>query len=107
MTPQEAKELSLEVWEYHAEHPEPYTSHTCSTFNLPIHLFKQIKNLHNRCPLCELFFENGCVCARCPLKRCDNDVSSYHLWNNGNTTDRKAAASKIVEILKAWEPENE
>jgi len=105
MTKQKAKKLSLEVWRYLAEHPEPCTSHTYSTLNLPIHLYKQIKSLRNRCPLCELFFESGCVCVRCPLKRCDNDVSSYHLWSNGNMAERMEAVRRIVSAIEAWEPE--
>jgi len=65
MTKQEAKELSLEVWRYLAEHPE-----ISSKANLPEPLFDKIKVMMNQCPLCELPPKEFCKGQKCPLNRC-------------------------------------
>jgi hypothetical protein len=54
MTKKEAKELSLKVWRYLAEHPE-----TARKRDLPGELYGAIRNLSCACPLCELFFTRG------------------------------------------------
>ena len=95
-TPQEAKELSLEVWRYLAEHPDMN-----SKYQLPTDLFLKIANMECCCPLCELFRE----CFACPLESCGTD-SLYDDWNQSDDeAERQAAAQKIVEAIEAWEIE--
>jgi hypothetical protein len=106
MTQREAKELMLKPWTYLAEHPECYSKE-----QVPPELYSKIKNLENRCPLCETFWRLDC--DGCPLKEagedCNNDSSAFYLWFKSmiyeNDTRRKAAL-RIVEIVSAWEPED-
>jgi hypothetical protein len=74
MTPIEAKELTLEVWRYLAEHPE-----IIDKFHLPGYLWEKIVRLDQFCPLCELYRGNShrLVCPKCPLQRC-NKGSLYY-----------------------------
>ena len=97
MTKLEAKELSLEVWRYLAEH-------SVSKFYLPDSIYNKIKDLDNHCPLCELFYNCDCICPDCPLQRC-GEGSLYDHWINSD--ERKINAQKIVEVIEAWEPEEE
>ena len=107
MTPQEAKELSLEVWEYIKEHSE-----IRHKGELPKELWEKIKSYDSGCPLCDLYQPKGGVCPGCPLKNCMTG-SFYEAWlfapRNCNEGDdiRRIAASEIVETLKAWEPDKE
>ena len=114
MTKKEAKELSLEVWRYLAEHGE-----IKSKFDLPVAMFEKIKNFTGRCALCELFdtdgdydgdYEDSQNCSGCPLgdNNCIKDNSLYHQWNcspNGKRGDerRAEAARGIVRKIGAWE----
>ena len=102
MTPQEAKELALEVWEYLKEHPEIRKK------GLPKGLRDKISIFFNYCPLCELFIgETYEYCPKCPLRSCDLG-SAFYDWDNSCSNKKKMkAATKIVEILKAWEPDKE
>jgi hypothetical protein len=60
MTKQEAKELSLEVWRYLAEHPEIQMKRY-----LPDEIWDKIKDMACACPLCEVN-----PCHKCPLVSC-------------------------------------
>jgi hypothetical protein len=110
MTQKEAKELTLEMWRYLVEHPE-----YGDKFYLPRDLYLKIGNLLSQCPLCQLFQAHSC--KGCPLsaadKNCLNGQSAYMKWYTSNTgsmnylSNRKEAAERIVEIVSAWEPEEE
>jgi hypothetical protein len=100
MTEKEAKELTIEVWTYIAEHPE-----ISGKNELPEELYSKIKNLEAGCPLCELFLKSGCT--GCPLdaarNRCALYSSFYSLWRCAETRgERSAAAWGIVNIVKEW-----
>jgi hypothetical protein len=103
MTKQEAKEVSLEVWRYLAEHPEIH-----SKADLPQELFEKIEPLKYECSLCELFKSD---CRGCPLCEADEACTEYYSafcrWDSNSAGDmtRKEAALRIVEIVSAWEPE--
>jgi len=112
MTKQEAKELSLEVWQYLAEHPK-----IDDKSHLPDELFEKIKNLLNWCPLCALFKnKTGIWCQKCPLESC-KDGSLYNRWHWASCyaykinhkesviTIRQKAAQEIVDKIQAWKPE--
>jgi hypothetical protein len=107
MTLQEAKTLSLEVWKYLMEHPEIEFK-----YDLPKRLYKKIENMLNECPLCN---SNMIVCCSsfeaklklnnvlcCPLIDC-KDHKDWLYAKDRN--ERKLAAQKIVDAIKAWEPE--
>jgi hypothetical protein len=104
MTELKAKELSLEVWEYLAEHPE-----AASKFDLPTEIAAKVDGMLNRCPLCKLFHGNDCV--GCPLEEAGEGCMSnkqdtaYSLWTSGVEEKRRIGAKRIVEIVKAWSPE--
>ena len=110
MTKQEAKELSFEVWQYLAKHPNKDKIH------LPNLLWRRIMRFSGLCPLCELFKPSAIPpkeCPGCPLKSC-SDQSPYYLWSHADeyvTPDkdliaiRKEAAQVIVKAIEAWRPE--
>jgi hypothetical protein len=103
MTEKKAKELTIEVWTYFAEHPE-----ITKKSELPEELYIKIKDLRSKCPLCELFRKwkkNACHC--CPLyiagHFCESLDSFYYLWIEAKTKgERSAAAWGIVNITKEW-----
>jgi hypothetical protein len=106
MTKREAKEICLEVWGYLAEHPEIVMKNW-----LPSELYEKIEYLDSRCPLCEV---NSVDCSGCPLslgdERCFGRESVYSRWARSKADDyetRREAALRIVEIVEAWEPEEE
>ena len=102
MTQQEAKEISLEVWEYLEAHPE-----IDRKTELPKKILKKINGLFLRCPLCCFIYKKHAICPNCPLKRC-NTGSLYSTWIHAfNPIERQKAASKIVELIKAWEPKED
>jgi hypothetical protein len=108
MTQKEAKELTLELWRYLAEHPW-----IISKSSVPYYLYFKICNLKERCPLCELF-SNFRGCSGCPLdaagEYCRDFDSAYFRWCRAKietSASRKAAAGRIAEIVSAWEPEEE
>jgi len=101
MTPKEAKELSLEVWRYLAEHPEIRRKK-----ELPQEIYEKIDDSLWECPLCKLFYDFPAVCPKCPLERCDRG-SDYSNWCNTHSYEenaRREAAQKIVAAIEAWEP---
>ena len=99
MTKAEAKELSLEVWRYLAEHPE-----TEKKRDLPADIIYKIKKFFVWCPLCELFNNGEDNCSGCPLDddNCKNKGSLYELWDfspygeEGNKRRAKAARKTAV-----------
>jgi hypothetical protein len=106
MTKQEAKELTLEVWRYLAEHPEiEYKMY------LPDSLYEKVKFLECECPLCEMFYA-PCAreCSGCPLSGegyyCSDGDQTYDRWCHAKTNkERKEAAEEIVRRTEAWEAE--
>jgi hypothetical protein len=104
MTQKEAKEISLEVWRYLAEHPwirdKSY---------LPKDLYEKVKDLQCMCPLCELFHDHfGYECPGCPLSGegyfCYSPGRPYRRWaNTGIKETRGEAAEEIVRLIEAWE----
>jgi hypothetical protein len=62
MTRKEAKELTLELWRYLAEHPECDRKSKADPA-----IYVKVENLAGLCPLCELFYSIECV--NCPLER--------------------------------------
>ena len=94
MTGKEAKDLSLEVWQYLMEHPEIENKD-----QLPPKLFAKIESLESHCPLCEVFN----TCAVCPLQNCSRD-SDYYLWCFAPAQECRAqAAANIVKKIEDWE----
>ena len=90
MTQQEAKEITLEVWRYLKDHPW-----ISEKKNLPKKLYAKIKDLYCRCPLC--LEDEGYFCC-----------GYYWVWVFAPTNkEREKAAAKIVELVEAWEPEEE
>jgi len=106
MTKQEAKELTIEVWQYLADHPEIY-----SKIDLPDYLLKQITDCCNHCPLCQVILRRVDEdCINCPLESCDGD-SLFMQWCYAYLAGdpiavRREAAQGIVDAVKAWEPED-
>jgi hypothetical protein len=103
MTQQEAKDLTIEVWSYLAEHPE-----ISDKGELPDTMVNKLLELLDACPLCELF--RPLVCRGCPLKdagdSCHMVGSSWYDWVRSSPMEfkrRSAAAWRIVEITRAWE----
>jgi hypothetical protein len=106
MTQKEAKELSLELWTYLAEHPECYARD-----RVPDELYSKVKMIEGFCPLCAVF--DNCFCTGCPLKiarcKCIGEDSPWSEWVNSSikeTDRRKQAAERIVQIVSAWDPED-
>jgi hypothetical protein len=107
MTQKEAKELTLELWRYLAEHPE------CATKkDAPKDIHNKVSGFNYMCPLCQLFRNEEPYCRGCPLRDAGEDCrrsrSAYDkwhtsFWNGGD--NRKEAAERIVAIVSAWEPE--
>ena len=106
MTPQEAKEISIEVWTYLAEHPEIERK-----WQLPKELYERIELMIGKCPVCELYGRGGRIdeagypCNKeCPLYGCDREGGLYSKWLKGVSRDiRSKFAHEILDKLKAWE----
>jgi len=110
MTAVEAKELSLEIWRYMAEHPK-----IKSKSELPKRLFEKIKSLSEKCPLCEHFHLmnkklyryrkiDKRLCEGCPLNTDHLFCFLHYHWAISLTTEtRKVAAQKIVDKIEEWE----
>jgi hypothetical protein len=100
MTKKQAKKITLEVWTYLRDHPEiKYKS------DLPDKLWYKIKKMVSTCPLCHIFTKKHItICGNCPLGTELKTGCPY--WKKWciSTTDqyRTKAASKIVELVKAW-----
>lgn len=105
MEKEEAKELTIEVWEYLAAHPE-----VIAKIQIPRPLYSRISHMIADCPLCELFVTS--YCKGCPLYETGNCCTSkdtlsgpYGEWAESDIGDHKTraiAAQKIVDITKAW-----
>jgi hypothetical protein len=105
MTKKEAKELSLEVWQYLRDHPE-----ISSEFRLPFAIRDKVVDFLYLCPLCALFLgnwpEEGCPGCPLDIKNCRNRESPYCKWSlTTKRGSRREAAAEIVSIIEAWEPE--
>jgi hypothetical protein len=108
MTQKDAKELTLELCRYLAEHPECYKKDM-----VPKRIYAKIRDLLCQCPLCEIF--RRCDnCEKCLLAKADewclNKDSAWERWHTSfyyQPDKRKKAAERIVEIVSAWEPEEE
>ncbi len=107
MTAQQAKEESLLVWRYLAEHPD--ITHKIELSNK---IWRIISCYTNKCPLCEYYVEifysrfhnSFCKCNMCPLKNCSDDGALYHKWQHSETDkERKLAAEAIVKAIEEWE----
>jgi hypothetical protein len=112
MTQKEAKDLTLELWGYIAEHPEERYKQ-----RILARLDWQTEDLLNDCPLCELFYDGtqeSIRCPGCPLEgagaSCLRSDSPYEAWRTARRRAYdaldvcRAAARRIVEIVSAWEP---
>ena len=94
MTKRQAKDLSLEVWQYLMEHPE-----IDNKGQLPSKLYKKISRLRAHCPLCEVFKQD---CSGCPLGYC-GIYSAFDSWTSSMTPEaRRACATKIYLTIKEW-----
>ena len=106
MTKQEAKELSLEVWRYLAEHTEINRK-----YDLPHKIFNTLQLLKCKCPLCELFEHAVPECRGCPLRDvalglydCTTRGHPYRRWYYATRADtRRQSAMKMVQMIEAWE----
>jgi hypothetical protein len=94
MTKRKAFELTIEIWTYLAEHPKiKYKA------DLPKELYKKIKRLTCRCPLCSYY---KLSCERCILPSMYQGGCSLFaewLWATSNRA-RSRAARKIVTITQ-------
>ena len=96
MTKQKAKDLTIEVWQYLADHPEI----ACKR-DLPWEILEAVIRCVSQCPLCEMFRDEDCV--GCPLGNCEDAGSNYWNWYNAETDeDRKKYAQAILCVVKAW-----
>jgi hypothetical protein len=101
MTKQEAKDLSLKVWEYLAAHPE-----IRSTQYLPSELSEIADDYTNKFPLCLYTLEHEALCCECALGGCGGYDSFYGKWFSARTIEsRQAAAQTITDKIKAWKVE--
>jgi hypothetical protein len=104
LTAKEAKEVCLRVWGYLVDHPE-----ISRKSNLPEDLREEIRGMLCSCPLCQYIVMAGLSCSDCPLgvggSGC-GPSSLYEVWANAKGPfDRKAAATSIVNWVKAWDVE--
>lgn len=108
---EEAKEWSIKVWEYLAEHPD-----VADKGEIPFEIWTVVENMLNRCPLCEWrnsmrYFKRGInFCENCPLaaakERCTSRASAWGLWMDAlSNTARETSAKRILEIVTEWDTE--
>jgi hypothetical protein len=100
MTAKQAKEETLLVWRYLAEHPE--IRHKT---DLPKEIWNKIEGYENYCPLCEYTEVDGDgECSDCVLYCCAVDGSSYDRWCYADYEEQRIeAAREIVEKVEKWE----
>jgi len=103
MTKPEAKELSLKVWRYLAEH-----SWCMRKRDLPF--YNEIADLELNCPLCEVILKEHHSydrCLNCPLGEnsfYEGKCDLYNKWNRAvDDAARVNAASIIVELIEGWD----
>jgi hypothetical protein len=102
MTRKKAKEVTLEVWRYLADHPS-----IADKSGIPRELYDKVAGLRAACPLCALFDADRVKgCQGCPLEAegewCKRLGSAYDNWAHRRRP--KKSALRIVEIVAAWEP---
>lgn len=128
ITKEEAKRITLEVWQYLADDPS-----IDSKLDHRVPHVNELKEMRNNCPLCQLFLVQGLDrlwrCNGCPLAGdggsfgfgCVED-SPYGRWENAYLQVkeeyefqddaglpqraeeiRESAALEIVNKVKAWE----
>lgn len=120
MTEKEARDISIEVWQYLADHPEIEYKQ-----DIPERLWNKISGIRNNCALCKLYipddfdedgYLNEVSCKDCVLckvgHQCLKTNSYYNVWSisllgDKGKQDRVLGAQGIVDILKKWHPENE
>lgn len=96
-TEQEAKEITIEVFSYLADHPEIEAKS-----DLPNRLFKKLAVSKYLCRLCDIYTDDDC--KKCPLETKIGTCGYYCDFILAKTPEeRTAAANKIVELVKAWE----
>jgi len=96
LTKQNAKDLTIGVWQYLVDHPK-----ICLKHDLPREILETVAGCACYCPLCTLFGASGCIV--CPLGSCD-EGSSYHRWYNAETEEeRKMYAQEVLDAVKSWE----
>lgn len=96
MTRKQAKEITLEVWEYSRDHPEI----ECKS-DLPDEIRDKIYFLRCECPLCELYYNKNCPLYVKGTK--PRHCNLYSQWIVSFTNrDRRISASVIVELVKKW-----
>lgn len=111
MTPQEAKEITLEVWRYLVANPDIKIKKL-----LPSELYSKINSFKGYCPLCELYDKHKYrniirehpKCPGCPLSNagqcCYLNTSVYHIFiYTVNEEAARDAARKLVKIVEEWE----
>jgi hypothetical protein len=99
LTKKKAKELTLEIWRYLAEHPEINTKD-----DLPEELLSKIRDMCDRCPLCTFAIQNGLRCRDCVLPNCCYKKSPFNKWISSETKEERAdAAMEIVRRIEAWD----
>jgi hypothetical protein len=106
-----AKDLTIKLWTYLAQHPK-----ITRKLDVPDPLLKKIIGLNSRCPLCHIFLPQGAPasavgCVGCPLanagERCDKEDAPFHLWLVTSIKEqkkRKIAAQQLVDTVSAWIP---
>lgn len=110
MIRQEAKDLSIKLWKCLSE--------TGIDLKINTPLYKEIKNLRNECPLCELYFDHLAdgkkirICSKeCPLsqnytymKSCYSCANGfYKKWMYAKTTEeKKNYAKEILSLIESW-----
>ena len=107
MTKTEAKEIALEMWRYLRDNPE-CTSKT----QIPVSILKKLEDIW-ACSLCDIhpdcqYHGQDTEDDTCILYPCGE--GPYELWVNARKEEkdvRKEAATKLVEILEAWEATND
>ena len=103
MTKQEAKDLSIELWQYLADHSEIDDKSKIEAKDLRERVCCYI----NYCPLCGLFYDDKLVrlqCNKCPLDSCFDYGSDFKKWRNAvDNETRKAAAESILAKIRAWD----
>ena len=109
MTRKEAKELSLEMWRYLAEHPE-----IDDKGDLPDGVFERIKYFSTQCaqcPLCGLFHPETNYAYECP--GCPPDAKNDNgagllcfTWFVASSEEiRQKTAREMAAVIENWNPE--
>jgi hypothetical protein len=101
LTRRTAKEETLLVWKYLAEHGE-----ITKKEHLPAKFYHTINKRFSRCSLCHYFHvvRVKASCDGCPLQVSDIVCYMYHAWLEATTNStRIEAANAIVDAVEAWE----